>query len=391
MPPLEAWEKVYINLGSKESVAELDKHMFMVSCVECHGGNGAETQDPESAHTNLIEDPSAPETDACGKCHGVIAQRYLSSMHFTLQGEKQVLATRAGFDDFEQCPETLKTGHRGECASCHATCGDCHVSRPDTNGKGFIGNHTFKAKPHQLYQCMGCHGARIGYDFMGDDDAGRKPDIHFSKGMGCTSCHSGQEMHAPAGDAKDRYHMDTTPKCTDCHNVKESNVYHQTHWNDLTCQVCHTQTAYQNCAGCHAAGEYHDDPEYQANNPFQAFRIGLSPFSDRPEKYATLRHAPALPDTYAPWGYSEDLPAFDALPTWKYTTPHSIRRWTTRTEVPEGAGCAANCHIGAPNGSEANRALYLWQSEVMEKWPLEAGANQGVVVDDALPADWQGQ
>jgi hypothetical protein len=387
---LEAWEKIFINLGSKEKPGDLDIHMNLRSCVDCHGGDPAVQHDPEAAHAGLIADPSAPEHGACNDCHAQVADTYFNSMHATLQGEKQVLATRAGFDTFEQCPETLRNGFAGECSSCHATCGDCHISRPDTNGKGFIKDHRFQKKPHQLNQCMGCHGARIGFDFMGDDEVGRKPDIHFSKGMSCMSCHSGTEMHMAAGDAPDRYHLDGTPKCVDCHDVEEANAYHQQHWNDLSCHVCHAQADYVNCAGCHVAGQYKKDPEYTENNPFEAFRIGRNPFLDRPHKYVTLRHAPTVPDTFEPWGYDGNLPAFDALPTWKYTTPHSIRRWTPRTEVPGGAGCGASCHLGTPDGSPANAGIFLWRDEVLEKWPAEAGANEAVVVDDALPAGWTG-
>ncbi len=388
MPPVEAWEKVLIKLGTKANPGELDQHMATMTCEQCHGGDATALDDPEAAHVGLIADPSAPATNACKQCHPEVAATYWQSMHATLQGETNSIAARAGHATFEQCPQALQTGFKGECTKCHATCGDCHISRPNANGKGFIKSHVFNQKPSQAYQCLACHGARIGYDYLGSDDEGRAPDVHFSKGMSCMSCHGQVQAHQAAGEAFDRYHVANTPRCEHCHAVSTANAYHQQHWNDLSCHVCHSVAEYQNCAGCHTSGVYTTDPVYQADNPFQAFRVGRNPFPDRRFAFVTVRHAPVVPDTYAPWG-ADPLAAFDALPTWKYTTPHNVRRWTPRTQVAAGAHCASACHLGEPGGSDANADLYLWRDFVDAGWPVEAGANESVIVDGALPASWE--
>ena len=391
MAPLEPWEKVFINLGSKEFISELDWHLGPVGCDECHGGDPGEQDDPEAAHQGLIPDPSRIEHKACKQCHWNITESAEQSMHFQLWGEKKTLAARTGSADFDSCPAALKEGYLGECTSCHATCGDCHISQPDSVGKGFIKNHLFQAKPHQKNQCMACHGSRISFDFLGDDEAGRLPDIHFLKGKNCMSCHTGDQLHAAREYGADRYHLDDSPTCEGCHDVASANAYHQTHWDDLSCQVCHAQE-YNNCAACHVDHEYQTDPVYQENSPDVQFRMGLNPFEDRRFKFVTLRHIPVSPESYDFWeGVLAPLDQFDALPTWKYTTPHSIRRWTPRTEVTEGGTCGSSCHLGAPGGPPENAQWYLWKNEVEQNWPLEADANDGVVVDGMLPDDWSNE
>ena len=72
------------------------------------------------------------------------------------------------------------------------------------------------------------------------------------------------------------------------------------------------------------------------------FKIGRNPLQsdDRPWKYVPVRHVPIDPESFAYYG--EDLlPNFDALPTWKYATPHNIQRNTPQTET-----CDA-CHGNA--------------------------------------------
>lgn len=347
-----------------------------------------EQDDYEAAHEGLIVDPSAMATNNCAGCHGGIADSYADSLHLQLWGEKKTLALRSGVDTFEECPAALKDGYLGECTSCHATCGDCHVSRPDSVGKGFIKSHQFQAQPHQKNQCMACHGSRIAFDYMGDSEAGRDPDVHFSKGWNCMHCHSGVEMHAAAGEGIDRYHLEERASCEGCHNVATINDYHTQHWDDVACQVCHSQP-YNNCTACHTNGEWEHDPIYAEQSPTLDFRIGLNHIADRRFKWVTVRHAPVATTSYDPWGAEGLLTSYDALPTWKYATPHSIRRWTDRTEVSGSAGCGTNCHLGAPWGSMDNEDLYLWEAYIQTNWPDEFSANLPVTVDDSLPASWE--
>ncbi len=125
-----------------------------------------------------------------------------------------------------------------------------------------------------------------------------------------------------------------------------------------------------------------------AEPSYMDFKIGLNPAPDhRDYKYVTLRHIPIAKDTYASWNLS--LPEFTSMPTWKYTVPHNIRRWTVRTQADSGESCYENCHIDG----EQNREYFLLQDSLEAQFPAfeypgEIEANRSVVVDDALPADW---
>ena len=81
----------------------------------------------------------------------------------------------------------------------------------------------------------------------------------------------------------------------------------------------------------------------------------------------------------------EEYPNFDAFPTYNFTTPHNILRWTTRTEVTAGASCGSNCHIRKVDGEYVNKNLYLFEENLLD-W--EKGATKKITVDGKLPSSW---
>ena len=82
----------------------------------------------------------------------------------------------------------------------------------------------------------------------------------------------------------------------------------------------------------------------------------------------TVRHVPIDQEAFAYYG--EDLlPNFDAVPTWKYATPHNIQLNTPQTET-----CDA-CH--------GNAELFLSADDVL---PEELEANKDVIVEEIPPA-----
>jgi hypothetical protein len=80
-----------------------------------------------------------------------------------------------------------------------------------------------------------------------------------------------------------------------------------------------------------------------------------------------------------------NLGNFAAAPTYKYTSPHNIQKWTSRTQVDAGKSCSNNCHIVNEDGVYRNRDLYLFNSD-LTAWELTA--DTGIVVDGRLPASW---
>lgn len=413
---MEPWEKVYIKLGRKDDVSQIDHHL-RIACVTCHGGNASQPNSKELAHKDLVRDPSEYKTgngqltNSCagGSCHeSFLIDDYSKSLHQNLWGERVMVAARSGVDNFAQCPQSTQDGFNGECTGCHATCGQCHVSIPNSAGGGFPKNgplyssHKFYKTPDMKNNCTACHGSRIAHDFYGEEGE-RDGDVHYKEeGMTCLSqCHTKDEMHGGIAETDqnsiDRYHYEELPSCTQgCHKAETVdslaiiNQYHKKHFEDLTCYICHSQPTYNNCTGCHVNDAWKTDPEYQEKNPEKDFRIGLNPltFEDgdfRKVKFALLRHIPIVPDSYSNWGgASATLPGYDDVPTWKYTSPHNILKFTDHTR--DVNPCFANCHI---NHNEENKKLFLLKSYVDENWPNESKANESVVVDSHLPEGWE--
>lgn len=81
-----------------------------------------------------------------------------------------------------------------------------------------------------------------------------------------------------------------------------------------------------------------------------------------------------------------NLSNFDVKPTFKYTTPHNILRWTSRTQVDSGKPCFDACHvIKNSDGTYRNKELYLFESDLFD-W--EKNASRSVIVDGKLPTSW---
>jgi thiosulfate/3-mercaptopyruvate sulfurtransferase len=215
--------------------------------------------------------------------------------------------------------------------------------------------------------CTACHGSRIGDEYLGKN-AGIPGDIHWTKqGMTCNDCH-GDKIHGTGEIVADRYHT-VSAQCEDCHqevwtNI-EGNPQHEQHVGELSCYVCHA-TTYKNCYSCHVALSKEGIP-YRNSEPSELqFKIGQNPIRSRenPYKYVVLRHPPTNPNIFDYYG--EDLlPDFDALPTWKYATPHNIQLHTAQNESCE------SCH--------GNEAIFLTEDDLKID---EVKANQNVVVPE---------
>ncbi len=356
---MEVWEKVYI----KDSKF-LESSHGMVGCVICHGGDSS-AEEKETAHQEIVIDPSE---EGCNTCHSDIAFLNETSLHTTLSGFISKLEARGG--DMSE-GSTLDTAFDNHCQQCHTTCGQCHVSRPDELGGGLVSSHVFKKTPSMQYNCLACHGARVGDEYLGNNE-GIPGDVHWTQeGMTCSRCH-GQELHGSGVMADDRYSNTAAASCEDCHadvwTDADDNPQHQQHLTDLDCQVCHS-LAYKNCSSCHVALDEHGVP-CRTSDPSQIlFRIGLNPIrsAERPYTYVVLRHAPTCADTCDYYG-SNLLPDFDAEPTWKYATPHNIQLHT-----PQNESCNS-CH--------GNADLFLTEDDII---PGEIEANRGVIVIE-IPA-----
>jgi hypothetical protein len=362
--PLAPHEKVYVD----SSFAEDENH-GQLGCEECHGGN---PNDPnwKTAHNGVVRDPSYPDpSESCGACHDDIAENYQKSLHVNLSPFKKIIDMRA--TPAKVIYEKVNAARESHCTVCHSSCGQCHISRPDTAGGGFLEGHLFQKRPPVHTVCTACHGSRIEKEYFGKNK-GIPPDIHRQKYFKCSKCHKADEMHGDGKEYASRYAVENGPKCLDCHQTiydpKASNAKdHWVHKDEVSCQVCHS-LPYKNCSGCHVGKDKNGLTFFKTDGSFMDFKIGLNPLrcEKRPERFVTLRRVPAAHGTFD-FYTKNGLSNFDKLPTWKLATPHNIRRQT-----PQNRTCNA-CH--------GNPDLFLIEKDVK---PSHITANKAVIVPREL-------
>ena len=353
---MEVWQKVFL----KDADFIQSTH-GKVGCVICHGGD-SRIEDKETAHVGIVADPSEAN---CNTCHKDIAHVNDISLHTSLGGFTSVLEARGGNLE-EDSP--LAEAFENHCQQCHTSCGQCHVSRPDELGGGFISGHEFRETPSMQYNCIACHGSRVGAEYLGEN-AGIPADVHWTKAtMTCTKCHS-QDLHGSDQSIDTRYDNPVAVNCEDCHQDVWTNTagnpQHEQHLGDLSCQVCHS-LPYKNCYSCHATIDQKGLPSRTSDPSEMHFEIGYNALrsSENPYKYVVLRHPPVTASTFDYYG-DNLLPNFDAVPTWKYATPHNIQ-----LKTPQNESCNS-CH--------GNRDLFLTEDDVS---PAESEANKDIIVPE---------
>lgn len=379
-PHIEPYDRVYMG-GDGFEAYKASSH-YEVGCVGCHNGVD-NTDDKVEAHSGeFIRHPSMYYEEKCGSCHTDIANDFNTSLHQGT-GQKRKVTIRnglAGAHEFDQLPAHQIEGYNANCATCHGTCGNCHVVRPPVGGGGLSNGHNFNKTPDMLNVCVTCHTSRGGHAFLGVA-TGTQPDVHLSSnGFKCLSCHSGHEMHGNGEPVEQRYAYTELPSCQDCHTgIQSANIYHSFHYSTFNCQVCHSQD-YNNCGSCHIHGAGARIPSYLG------FKIAKNPIPDVKSEFnlTLVRRSLAAPDSWQEFGVAESS-NFDAFPTYNFTTPHNILRWTTRTQTAPGATCYSNCHIRNEAGTLVNQELYLFQTDLLE-WELNATAP--ITVDGQLPTSW---
>ena len=378
MAPLEPWEKVILD---QEAFSETVHGQ--IDCIACHQG----IQDPEkeTAHTDLIPDPSEDAQKYCGDCHPDVTDAAVNSLHNTQEGYWTVLESR-GVPRNHPATQEMFSNH---CSSCHASCGDCHVSQPNSVGGGLIEGHVFQREPSMTRNCTACHGSRVGNEFLGKHE-GLKADVHFRQGrMTCVDCHNGHDMHGQPENCQEchpgpekaeipppdhRYQGLQSPSCESCHakvtSGQDDVLMHNRHEGKLSCQVCHS-VSYTSCDGCHVSlSEETGNPIFATQGSYMGFFIGKNPRQSlsRPYEYVPLRHVPIAETSFD--FYEKGLVSnFSGKQTWVYTTPHNIQRNTPQTE-----SCGA-CH--------GNPDVFLTAEDVS---PEELEANRDVIVDE-VPGD----
>ncbi len=355
---MELHEKVLVDRGF------LETDHGEIACDECHGGD-PNAPEMAGAHTGMRADPTFPDAmKTCGECHETEAKLAGTSLHYTLATYRPMVHRRAGSDPGQLA--LLDKGMDNHCYSCHASCGECHVSRPNTANGGFIDGHMFNSKPDQTNQCTACHGSRVGNEFTGETGQG---DVHYTRhDMDCMECHSEKDLHGDGSTGhRDRYSVKNLTQCADCHEPDSAIEQHAVHGDKVSCYVCHAQP-YANCYGCHVGLDGKGLAYFKNPDEEEFLLIGRNPDPDvkRPEKWILVRRVPAVPTTFEYYG-KDLLPRFDEVNNWKYTSPHNIQRVTSQNRE------CNNCH--------GNKDLFLTQEKVK---PEMRKANAPVIVPENL-------
>jgi len=360
LAPLELYQKIWVQSSFLETT------MGEVACQDCHGGDPKDTN-WRTAHEGIVKDPTFPDADkACGECHEDIVSTAKNSLHYTLAPFERIITARANKEDKKVLSKIFLAKEK-HCNHCHASCGQCHVSRPDYVKGGFLAKHEFQKTPPMGTTCAACHGGRVYAEFTGSKNE-YAADIHYeNEKMTCTGCHTAEQMHSDNSGADSRFDIPERPDCRDCHqevfSAQPGNDSHKIHKDKVACQVCHAQ-ANKNCFSCHVGTDKKGLPYFKCKETRMLFKIGLNPkkSKDRPYNYVVLRHPPADPDLFD-FYVKNGLSDFDNLPTWKLATSHNIRRTT-----PQNKECN-NCH--------GKVSLFLTQND-LAAW--ERKANTGVTV-----------
>jgi hypothetical protein len=155
-------------------------------------------------------------------------------LHFTNKGLEYVYSKEQG--GLERLTGMSATELGCLKSKCHITsCDVCH--KKEENGK--ILYSLDAARNPKI--CAPCHG-----EIEKDD-----PDVHFTKGMKCTDCHTSRELHGD-GIAHNTFNEPGffETKCENCHASAKQTLSHTVHKGKLDCIVCHTLDSYT-CLNCH--------------------------------------------------------------------------------------------------------------------------------------------
>jgi hypothetical protein len=327
----------------------------MDGCETCHKGD-PKAGGKDAAHKGLVARPSRDPDAACGACHEKEVTNAKTSLHFTVRGDENFLKLVSA----HRWPD-VQPVFKQACQGCHASCGDCHVSKATSARGGLMDGHLFAKRPPMEDACGTCHGGRVFPEYTGKNE-GFPPDVHWQKAkMDCVACHPATQLHGDGTAYPNRHAVKSKPSCLTCHpNAKAEGSpieQHAVHGDKINCVVCHS-TVYRGCENCHLGTG--------AKSSLQ-FKIGKTAHPGSPYQYTLLRHTPTV-RTMLDAKVKDALPNYDAVPTWKDTVPHNIQRKTPRT-----ASCN-NCH--------GNARIFLKPSDLN---PAEAAANSTVAVPN-IPA-----
>jgi hypothetical protein len=167
------------------------------------------------------------------------------SLHFTGEGMRYWYEEEGGFMQVTGIP--YKDAAL-QCTTCHAdSCDKCHADKKE--GKCIFSLE----KSRKSDTCLQCHvRAKTAMKF--DSEAGTQ-DVHFAKGMVCSDCHKGVDVHGDGKSYKSMRAPDAVKvSCVsgDCHKNLDKEIRpHSAHKKaNIACAACHVSSTVT-CVNCH--------------------------------------------------------------------------------------------------------------------------------------------
>ncbi|RCK72858.1 MAG: 5'-Nucleotidase domain protein [Ignavibacteriae bacterium] len=192
----------------------------------------------------------------------VLAQspgNFSTSLHATRAGKAYWYKTEnGGFESLTNIPmSNLK------CTKCHpGTYADGSTVDPATYTPNCNDCHNFaQGSSVAENQCLKCHSRQKA-------EINLYSDVHRSKGMVCTSCHTKKEMHGDGNSYNSMFEVGAMErKCEDCHTTQPNTLSHTVHGDNLECKACHSKTVIS-CFNCHFESEVNGN----IKRPYSQFR-----------------------------------------------------------------------------------------------------------------------
>ena len=183
----------------------------MDGCETCHKGDPKASEKAE-AHKGLVPRPSRNPEAVCAACHEKEVANVKTSLHFTVRGDENYLKLVSAHRWADVQPVFAQA-----CQSCHASCGDCHVSKAKSARGGLMNGHDFSKRPPMENACGTCHGGRVYPEYTGKNE-GFPPDVHWQQAkMDCVACHPASQLHGDGTAYPNRHAVKSKPSCLGCH------------------------------------------------------------------------------------------------------------------------------------------------------------------------------
>lgn len=185
---------------------ELVDDLLRRKCLKCH------TDNQGSGETGMYRGLS------CLSCHMEYAQDgAYKGTDTTVLGKKPYAKTHAMSENVPM----------SSCLSCH--------------NKSFVGTDyigMFPKDHDKSYRAPLTKEGLYPPSIYGTDYHSLNEDIHFEKGMSCTSCHSKEEVMGD-GKAYETQAQAIKVQCTDCHKELSKNEGHANYHEAIACSACH--------------------------------------------------------------------------------------------------------------------------------------------------------